>query len=34
VPLLPHNAATDQRPLREAVANGNGGRRAGQLAGP
>jgi two-component sensor histidine kinase/CheY-like chemotaxis protein len=32
VPLLPHNAATDQRPLREAVANGNGGRRAGQLA--
>jgi two-component sensor histidine kinase/CheY-like chemotaxis protein len=34
VPLLPHNAATDQRPLREVVANGNGGRRAGQLAGP
>jgi two-component sensor histidine kinase len=34
VPLSPRNAATDQRPLREAVANGNGGRRAGQLAGP
>jgi PAS domain S-box-containing protein len=34
VPLSPRNLATDQRPPREATANGNGARRAGQLAGP
>ncbi len=34
VPLSPRNAATDQRPPHEAVANGNAGRRAGQSAGP
>src|SRR4029077_3007743 len=31
VPLSPRNLATDQRPPREATANGNGARRAGQL---
>ena len=34
VPLSPGNAATDQRPPHEAVANGNAGRRAGLSAGP
>src|SRR6266403_2361619 len=34
VPLSPGNVAPDQRPSRGAVAEGNAGRRAGQLAGP